>query len=306
MRIFAGAVLGLGLATSMANAEPSALELQKKGEDLAKQRRFSEAIEAFKAADRVEPTATHACLIALAYTRRELWPQAEIWLALCQLRASPTDPLPTWAPAEQDEIDKRLASANVAPVSITVDPVAGAKLTVSSFAPDEQFAPRTIHLPPGLHQVIARAPGYKDGQQTVEVKDHDKSPIHVDIKLDKLDAGGGDVTAAPVKEQPPRPVPSSDSGKKLMVVGGIALGAGVVAYGVMGVGWYQLDKGKGFGGGYETMYDGGRIAAISLWTIGAGLAITGYVLHSRHHDEVPAVGIAPTHGGGMVSVGWSR
>jgi hypothetical protein len=290
----------LCLVAGSAAADPTPAELQAKGEDLAKQGRFSDAIDAFKAADKIQPSATHACLIALAYTRRELWPQAEVWLAQCQVRATAADPLPDWAPAAQDQINQRLDAANVAAVSIEVKPVdAGAKLTVSSFAPDEQFSPRTIHLPFGLHTVVAKAPGYPDQSQTIEIKD--KTAQHIVITLNKADAGH------PQPPPPPaQPHASSDSGKKLMVAGGVVIGAGVVAYGVMGIGWLKIRDGQNFGTAYETMYDVGRVGSIGLWAVGAGLVITGYVLHSKHHDEAPAVGVAPMPGGGMVSIGWVR
>jgi hypothetical protein len=295
VRIPAAWVAGLCFVSSSAFANPTAPELQQQGEDLAKQGRFTEAIDSFKAADKLQPSAAHACLIALAYTRRELWPQAEIWLQLCQVRASPQDPLPDWAPAEQDQIGERLTAANVAAVQIEVQPAeAGAKLTVSSFAPDEQFAPRTIHLPFGTHQIFAHAQGYKDESQTLEVTD--KTAKHVVIVMHKPESG---VVGAPL------PVAHGDSGKKLMVAGGVVIGAGFVAYGVMGIGWAKLNNKEGFGGGYETMYDVGRVSSIGLWVIGAGLVAIGYVKHS-HAEESPAIAVTPLPGGGMFSVGWSR
>src|SRR4051812_16006045 len=90
-------VVALVVGAAAVAAETPA-ELSARGEQLAKEGRFSEAITAFKAADAVEPRAKHACLIALAYTRRELWPQAEIFLDLCRTRATATDPVPDWVP----------------------------------------------------------------------------------------------------------------------------------------------------------------------------------------------------------------
>src|SRR5688572_3278724 len=83
-------------------------QLRARGEELAKEGRFSEAIDAFKAADRISPRADHACLIALAYTRRELWPQAEIFISKCHQRVSPDNPAPDWLPKAEQEISHRL------------------------------------------------------------------------------------------------------------------------------------------------------------------------------------------------------
>jgi hypothetical protein len=177
-----GAVLiGLVLAPAIATAEDPAA-LRSEGEVLARVGRFSEAIDKFKAADRIKPAAANACLIALAYTRRELWPQAEIWLTTCRDRATPGEPAPDWAPAAAQQIHDRLAAANVAPVEIVVTP-RQAEITVSSFALDEKFSARTIHLPMGRHAFIASAPGYEDGHAQLVVDD--KTPKRVEIALQR-------------------------------------------------------------------------------------------------------------------------
>lgn len=286
------------IATS-ASADPSAADLQTQGEDLAKQGRFSEAIESFKAADKLQASATHACLIALAYTRREAWPQAEVWLALCQVRATTADPLPDWAPAAQDQINQRLEAAQVAAVTIEVQPAdAGAKITASSFAPDEQFTPRTIHLPFGMHTIAAAAPGYLDARLTVEVKD--KTAQHVVIKLHKPDEG----KAMPVVEKP-------NGGRKLMITGGILVGGGFVSWAVLGYGWNTLRNAnatdyRNSAFSSNGVYYGLVGTTVALWAVGTGLFVYGYMQHKKH-DETPAVGIAPIRGGGgMVSLEWTR
>lgn len=310
--VLAGVVVVVSGASS-AHADPTAPELQAQGEDLAKQGRFSEAIDAFKAADKLQSSAAHACLIALAYTRRELWPQAEIWLAQCQVRATAQDPLPDWAPAEKDQIDQRLATANVAPVEIEVQPAdAGAKVTVSSFAPDEQFSPRTIHLPPGIHQLIVSAPGYQDGHQLLDIKD--KTPQHIVIKLEKP---GQQKVVMPPPLPPPVSTAASDPGKTFIVAGAATLVAGVGTWLWMGYEHNQLEdaldikKNPTYNDqqtaydAHSTRYDIARVSTITLLAVGAGLTVYGFVRHSKH-EEVPAVGLAPTHGGGFVSLEWSR
>jgi hypothetical protein len=292
-------IAGCCCLSTLASAEPNAPELQAQGEDLAKQGRFTEAIDAFKSADKIEQTATHACLIALAYTRRELWPQAEIWLSMCQIRANPKDPLPDWASTEQDQIDQRLAAANIAPVKIVVEPAdAKPKVTVSSFAPDEQFSPRTIHLPPGKHQIIVSAPGYEDAHQLLDIKD--KTPQDVTIKLQRQ--GEGQHGGAAESNHLPR---------NLMIAGGAAIALGFGALGWWSYEQGQLDTASKMGNttdydAHSGRWDAAKWSTYGLWTVGGALAITGVVLKARHHEEVPAVTVAPLPGGGVLAVGWSR
>ena len=156
-------VIAMVLAIPQARAEPSAADLRQRGEDLARDGRYTEAIDAFKAAERVEPRASHMCLIALAYVRRELWPQAEIFLAQCRKRATAADPLPDWFPQVEATLAERLGTADVAPVDVAVEPRdAAAEITISAFAPDEKFEPRTVHVPFGRYVIIAHAPGYAE------------------------------------------------------------------------------------------------------------------------------------------------
>src|SRR4051812_25405708 len=154
--------------------------LQARGEEQAKDGHYVDAIESFKAADKIQPRAIHACLISLAYTRRELWPQAELFLSICHQRAKAGDPLPDWVSLADQQIKDRLVAAGVVEVTIEAKPP-NAKVTVSSFAPDEVFEPRTIHLPIGRHVIFARAPGYTDAQVTVDLTD--RSPKHIVLEL---------------------------------------------------------------------------------------------------------------------------
>jgi hypothetical protein len=298
-------VLALGVlaVASVAYAEPTAPELTAEGEQLAKDSRFSEAIDKFKAADKLQPTASHACLIALAYTRRELWPQAEIFLARCHERATPQDPLPDWVPVAEQQIAERLATVNVAPVTIDVSPPdAKVSLTVSSFAPDETFAPRTIHLPPGHHVIIATAKGFERAQQEVEIENKDPKRVTIELKP-KTTYFSEPVYDIRPFTQPLGAVPSP--WPKRMLVGGLVIGgAGLVATGLMSYEYFAAKNSAADWDDHIDTYRTSRIAAISLLAVGGGLAITGYLLHRS--DESPAVAAAPLPGGAMIAVGWSR
>jgi len=260
------------------------MELRARGEQLAKDGHYSEAIDAFKAADRVERRASHACLIALVYTRRELWPQAELWLAQCQARANASDALPEWVPQLTTLLAERLEHVDVAPIDIVVEPRdANAAITVSSFAPDEVFAPRSIHLPPGRHTIRASAPGYRSAQQDIEVVG--RTPLRVARRLDRGSDRDG-----------------SSLDRTLFVAGLFALGGEAAAYTAMSVGWWKLHSGHGFHSGYETLYDTGRVASIGLWFVTGALFGTAYYLHRKHDWQVSAA-LLPEGG---VLVGISR
>lgn len=289
----------------IAHAE-SGEELRIRGEQLAKDGRFTEAIDAFKAAERAEPRARNACLIALAYTRRELWPQAEIWLEQCETRATPADPAPEWVPVAKQQLAERLATVNVAAVEIQVEPAGtAATLAVSSFAPDERFTARTIHLPPGRHVIIATAADYEDAQQTVEVTG--KDPQRVTIKLERR---GKPALPPPSLRPPPSKIP--------YIVMGVGGGIGLVGAALHAT-YYRnaretlatarrngLEK---TGGPLTDSWSRARAITVGAYGIGAATLVTGLILKVTvfRQKEMPVqVSVLPTDGGGMVGVGWSR
>lgn len=273
-------------------ANPAAGELGQRGIDLAASGRFTEAIEAFKAADRIEPNATHSCLIALAYTRRELWPQAEIFLARCHTLGA-REQLPEWVPDLDKMIAERLGQTTIAAVHIALVPVGTpAQLSVSSFLPDETFAPgATIHLSRGHHVITATAAGFEDEHYPIDIAS--SSPQDVVIRLYRVGT----------RPKPPSPLP-----RAMMIGGAVTVGAGAVAYGVMGIGWLKLRDRTidNFGGTYEKMYEYGRVTSLSLFAVGAGLAIAGFALHLSSHAESATAAVAPAPGGGMLVIGWQR
>lgn len=185
-------VMMVWLAVPAVARADGADQLRAQGETLAKQGNYAEAIDAFKASDALRPRASNACYIALAYTRRQLWPQAELFLETCHARATAADPLPQWVAAADEQIRTKLATADLAQITLRVSPaVPGLVLTVSSFAPDEAFAPRTIHLPFGQHVVFARAPGHADAQVVIDVKD--RKPQTIDVVLTPTGDAGAPV-----------------------------------------------------------------------------------------------------------------
>lgn len=311
VRILAIAVAGLLVAAGDVRADQRE-ELQAKGEQLAKDGRFGDAIESFKAADRIATRASHACLIALAYTRLERWPQAELFLATCHERAKAGDPLPDWVPLADQQIKERLRTARVAEVSFEVrPPVTGARITVSSFAPDEVFEPRTIYLPRGNHVIFAKAEGYADKQVTVQIKDLTPQTVVIDFAPPAA-------TPEPTPAPTPTPMPEtpvkepSRLGLYLMIGGGVAAIVGASSHVKMGDAREPLveandenDPNK-WDRNIEN-YRRLRAFTITCYVISAGLVVTGYVLRKRSQRETASIAAVPLpEGGAFVSVGWSR
>lgn len=285
-----------------AHAEP-ADDLRAEGEQFAKAGRFTEAIAAFKESNKLKPRATSSCLIGLAYTRRELWPQAEIMIDRCKRDAGADDPTPEWLPALEQQLAQRLATIGVSPVTISVIPAsAKAELSVSSFAPDELFEPRTIHLPPGSHVITARAPGFPTASETIEIKDAQPHTIVIDLR------------------EKPKPVVAKQVPAPHSVVPLALLGAGgaLVAAGAIYHATALRTAANGLADATDATpddalyskwshkYDVRREVVIGLYAAGAITAGIGLILRLREpaYETLPQVSVVPTPGGGMVTVGW--
>ncbi|MDB4964210.1 MAG: hypothetical protein JWP01_4209 [Myxococcales bacterium] len=317
VRFLATGIAGLVLLGVPAVAVgESGEELRVRGEQLARDGRYTEAIDAFKAAEKIEPRARHSCFIALAYTRREAWAQAEVFLDQCHKRASASDPLPEWVPMVDQLLAERLPLA--APIEIKVEPPGTEiKLTVSSFAPDEIIAPRTIHLAPGRHVVIATAQGYNDAQKTVDVSD--KSPQTITITMLPVSTlgpdPGGAIVAGPTA--PPSRVPTY-----VMAGGGAIVLAGAIVHATLfRTARNNLDAANELATRdpaaadaqwkeWSPKFDTRRNLTIALYGVGAATVITGLVLKYavfKSSEQAPQVSFEPsTSGGGWVTVGWVR
>jgi hypothetical protein len=252
------------------------------------------AIEAFKAADAKRPRAKHACLIALAYTRRELWAEAELFLSICRQRATASDPLPTWITTAEAELRDKLALAGAAPVTIAVIPNDdGTLVTVSSFAPGETFAPRTIHLSPGTYRITAIVHGTTVEQEVVIA---DATPRTVTLV----------VASSPIRPPPPL----SHRVAIVLATGGVALVAAGFAYdeaALQGVRTYLATTPSPTA--YRTRQPelaSDQAITIGLWTAGAAAIVTAAILRWKPHRSEPRVRATATPGGTIVTIGWSR
>lgn len=305
MRFLVGAVV-LALAGSAYADEADNLVAQ--GDDLARRAEYAQAIEKFKAADRARPRAMHACMIGLAYLRRQLWPQAEVFLSRCRKRAIASDPLPEWMDDAESQLAMQLKAAPVTAVEIVVQPPGvAASITTSSFAPDEQFDPQVIHLPAGRHTITATAPGFVTAKAEVNVSGSGTARVElvlVPVPPPKL----------PERAEPiaiPSPVVVRDNGHRnwgnRLLIGAGGAAAGAILLHVLA--WRTRDKLMGTAEEYranETTFDVERAGAISLYAI-AGIAAGIGIYLRQTHEELPArVGAAMTGDGAMVTIGWSR
>ena len=208
-----------------------AARLRAEGEAFAKQRRYEDAIAAFKKADSEEPRGDHDCFIALAYRRLERWAQAEMFLTRCHSRLGPGQSEPSWAGSLASEIADGLKRTGHARVVIGVEPAeaaAAAQIAVSAFAPDERFPPGPIYLPAGKHLIEAAASGFTAASQTVVVEAGRETAVVVKL-------------TPPAEPAPPPPTPTIES----KPVGPAPAQPVRMLEPRSGVGWFCLGVGAG-------------------------------------------------------------
>jgi hypothetical protein len=272
-------------------------DLVTRGQELAKQGAWSQAITAFKQADAAEPRAQNACFIGLAYLRRELWAQAELYFARCHDRAKAADPLPDWAAEAEAQLATKLRDENVAAITIDVTPAtAQPTIAISGFLPDEALGRGTIHLPPGHYTMKVSAQGYPDVTRELDLAD--KTPRVVRVQL-----------AVPVVAVPPapRPAPQRSYLPYYVIGGGLALGiAGIVVDEVaLQPLRDDLRQSAPSFDAHSGSFDTWRDVTVGLWIGGVIATGVGTYLALRAHSTM-AVSARVDRDGGAVLVGWQR
>jgi hypothetical protein len=271
--------------------------LVAQGEQLARTGEFSRAIAAFKQAEQLHPSAANACRIGLAYTRRELWSQAELFFARCKARATAADPTPPWLAAAETALTSKLAEIDAAPIDVRVD-APGALISISSFPPDEKFAPRAIHLSPGNYTIVASAP--------------DREPATVAIAVEARTA---QIVTLVLPHPPPPPPPPPTRDQKIgRVLLFSAAGAAIVAVAAHGLAAYdrsQLDDARAANDPVAWDHHAGnferdRAIAIGGYTIAIAAAITGAILHSHGPERAPTVTGSIDARTATIGIAWQR
>jgi hypothetical protein len=286
-------VIAVLLASSRARAD-DVDDLVAKGQELAKQSEWTQAIATFKQADAHRTRTLHACMIALAYTRRELWPQAELYFTRCHARANAADPLPDWAAEAEATLASKIAGANIPVLTISVVPAA-ATIAVSSFERDESVAPGTIHLAPGHHTLQITAPGYTPATREITMAAGETRTLAVEL----------------VRPAPPPPPPPSDPYAPvrwtLFGTGAALVIAGIIVDEVKvqplrdELAKSQLANTRDHGS-FTTW----RNATLGLLSGGAVAIAVGAYLAYHHHTSGPTISAQLDHTGGSIVIGWER
>jgi tetratricopeptide (TPR) repeat protein len=286
----------MGVATSSAHAE-SADALVEQGERFAKAGRLTDAINAFKRADRIEPRARHACLIGLAYVRRELLPQAELFLDACRERADQRDPLPDWFALAEVELRRKLASSDHAPIAIRVEPndrAAATRFTVSSFAPDETFSPRPLHLPIGTHLVKLQTDGREIASREITIADRSPREIVFDLAAPR---------EAPAASRPRRLPWIITAAGGAILLGGAAYHAFAFAPARDDLAAASAEPDPGRYRALEPTFESRRRTTLVLYGVGVAAVATGLVMRALQRDDrAPRIGFSPVDRGALVSI----
>ncbi len=272
-----------------------------KGQDLAKRGEWSQAITVFKQADAQEPRAANACFIGLAYLRREMWAQAELFFAKCHARSTASDPLPAWVGEAEAQLAQKLRDQNVAEVTIDVTPaVADPAISITGFLPDELAGRGTVHLVPGRYTLSIRAPGYVDATREIDVKNREAQVVRVALE-------------APRGEPLPLPAPAPVVVRAVPTLPWIVLGSGV-AIGAAGV-IIDVTKVRALRADLSSStqlydrethsFDSWREGVVGLWIGGAVVAGIGTYLALRSHPDV-TLSARVDRGSGALLVGWHQ
>lgn len=228
MRRLTAAALALVICATRAGAETPA-GLVEEGKRLGKAGQLEAALGRFKQASALAPSAEHDCLVALAYRRMDVLPQAHLWLERARARGGEQPP---WCvEGLRREVDAALRQGAYAPVDVSVAP-AGATIAVSAFAPDEAFqSPHTIWLPLAVHELVASHPGHRTERVTLKIQTPNVYPVRVVLEREGPPAAPQLAVVPPPAPRAPDVVPPAAPGSPAPVRRWpwVAGGAGVAA-----------------------------------------------------------------------------
>lgn len=170
--------LGRDLAAQTVAADATALVRQ--GDRLAKQKRYNDALIAFKSADRLYSRAEHDCWIGLVYARLNQVTQANYFVSRCKARAGRKRPIP-WYPKAKRLVAQMRKAGKYSLVTVTVKQ-RGAKIRPTMFDSDEWLkSPAKLWLPMGRHGLDAKAKGFGAKRAFVDVLNTKSKKVRIDL-----------------------------------------------------------------------------------------------------------------------------
>lgn len=224
------ALAALFAAPLTAAAQPAeateAAALVARGEQLAQDARYDEALAAFKAAASQAPTAEHHCYVAYTYFRMRRLPEA--WLHFDRAHSLGDGTAAGWCTTTlAADLQRDLRAGSFAPVTITTEP-AGARVEVSSLAPGETVvAPRELWLAFGTHELVATRDGFRPERIEISVRSTAPMPVQIALVPTQGEARDDAATPPPVDVGAPPTTPQRDRTRTRPVWGWVALSAGV-------------------------------------------------------------------------------
>ncbi|HTM20607.1 MAG TPA: hypothetical protein VL172_08875 [Kofleriaceae bacterium] len=136
----------------------------KRGQELAKQKKYADAVDVFEALERRVPAALHECYLSLAYLRAGALTRAQLVWDVARLRNSER---PGWCTGDLgQQLATALRASRFVALTITVVP-SDAVVHVGGVA---MRGLSQIWLPAGPQRVTASAPGLTGGDTDVDVQ----------------------------------------------------------------------------------------------------------------------------------------
>jgi hypothetical protein len=306
LTVCAAALVAVAGSAPAQDARTEARRLVTEGIALGKAGHYRAALERFRRAEKLHPSAEHDCYIAVGHVRLEQLSLARYHLDRCRERGRDAEPVPWYAAAAQ-RIDTLLRARRYAPVELRVEPL-GAEVSVGELAGERLAGPTVVWLPPGPHQIRVRRAGFQPQARDIQVEPEQRLAVLialVGLSPPAVVRSRGPVLAAPAG-RPAMPQ------RRRALLGWSALGAGGAAL-ALGGGFHlaayrarERARDAGDDAGYDdAVADLRRDRALSLGFYGAGLLAAGAGLYlllrgSPEDRDAGVVGVASSGAGATV------
>ena len=281
------------------------------GVNAFREHRWTDAVQAFRQADAIAPSAPLSFNIAKAYEHLEDTVGALRWYR-DYLRRSPQAANAAEVQARVVTLAAALAVRGVQQLTVLSTP-SGAAVSIDNA--QVGTAPVTLELAPGQHLVRLELPGY--ARKQVEFLLDARSPQDVALQLESLTAPPAAVTPAAVTPAAISPSPVLAPPRRerpFGVVPWIVMGAGGV--GLLGALGFELGRrsaesdAKGdtqlaYQDHYDTMH-GRQTSARVLLGVGGALVVTGGVLLALNRPKQPEAAVALACGPGSCGLSLRR